>query len=266
MLALRGRCRIHISPVSTSKGRRDKVYVIMIKNWTTLGVVLKRTNLGEADRLLTIYTEKFGKISAIAKSARKPKSSFVSHLEPGTIIQFELAHGKTFYIITGAKTIKHYDFSELPKMRALFHWLELTDKITALHAPQTQLFDQISDGIKACSERSDHAYLHELGLFSTTGFKLELKVCVAGREPLKESSNGFSARLGGLVCVNHSEKAKDFVKISASSIKIMRLAQSHDWDTLEKIVVPDTVTGEARNIVRLCRYEIIEQELKSDQM
>ncbi len=239
---------------------------MMIKNWTTLGVVLKRSNLGEADRLLTIYTEKLGKISAIAKSARKPKSSFASHLEPGTIIQFELAHGKTFYIITSAKTIKHYDFGQMEKLRALFHWLELADKISVAHEPQPALFDQIADGLAICASQPQRCYLYELGLFGTIGYKLVLDVCVVGREKLAEEGNGFSARLGGVVCAIHDQKADDLVKISVSAIKLLRLAQTRTYDTLEKVTIPDKVMAEARQIVALCRYEIIEQELKSDRI
>ena len=44
-------------------------------------IVLRRTDFGEADRLLTLYSRDFGKIKAIAKGARKPQSRKTGHVE-----------------------------------------------------------------------------------------------------------------------------------------------------------------------------------------
>ena len=48
------------------------------------GIILQRSDWGEADRLITIYTRELGKIRSIAKGVRKPRSRKAGHLEPFT--------------------------------------------------------------------------------------------------------------------------------------------------------------------------------------
>lgn len=74
----------------------------------TLGIVLRRTNYGEADRILNIITPE-GRISAIAKGVRKEKSKLAGGVEMFSLIDFNIHQGKgELGIVTGAKMIKYY--------------------------------------------------------------------------------------------------------------------------------------------------------------
>lgn len=74
----------------------------------TFGYVLRRTNYGEADRILNILTPN-GKIAAIAKGVRKEKSKLAGGIEMFSLIDFNIHQGKSeLGIITGAKMIKYY--------------------------------------------------------------------------------------------------------------------------------------------------------------
>ena len=70
----------------------------------TEGIVLRYTNLGEADKILTILTRNNGKIKAIAKGCRKPKSSLLSSSEVFVFSEFVLYKGTNFYHISQAVT------------------------------------------------------------------------------------------------------------------------------------------------------------------
>ena len=75
----------------------------------TLGYVLRRTNYGEADRILNIITPE-GKVTAIAKGVRKPKSKLAGGIEMFSLIDFNIHSGKSeFGIVTSAKMLKYYD-------------------------------------------------------------------------------------------------------------------------------------------------------------
>ena len=74
----------------------------------TLGFVLRRTNYGEADRILNIITP-VGKISAIAKGVRKEKSKLAGGVEMFTLSDFNIHKGKSdIAVVTGARMVKHY--------------------------------------------------------------------------------------------------------------------------------------------------------------
>ena len=81
------------------------------KDIRTLGIVLKRTNYGEADRILSIITPN-GKISVIAKGVRKPKSKLAGAVEMLTLSELMVHFGRSeLGILTSAKMMQH--FSEL---------------------------------------------------------------------------------------------------------------------------------------------------------
>lgn len=74
----------------------------------TKGYVLRRTNYGEADRILNIITP-IGKVSAIAKSARKEKSKLAGGIEMFSLVDINLHKGKSdLWTVTGAKMLDHY--------------------------------------------------------------------------------------------------------------------------------------------------------------
>jgi hypothetical protein len=68
-------------------------------------IIIKKTKLGEADRILTLYTPDLGKIQAVAKGVRRPKSKLAGHLELLTHSLVSLARGRNLDTITGSQTI-----------------------------------------------------------------------------------------------------------------------------------------------------------------
>ncbi len=69
------------------------------------GVVLRTYKLGEADRIVVLFTRGRGKIRAVAKGVRRTRSKFGSRLEPGTIVQLQLYEGRNLDIITQAERV-----------------------------------------------------------------------------------------------------------------------------------------------------------------
>ncbi len=240
-----------------------------MRNVTTVAIVLKRHNLGEADRLLTLFTKELGKVSAIAKGARKPKSKFGSHLEPGNVIQFDLAQGKTFYVVTAGKTDQYFRYEQMDTMQALFIWLEIIDQVIHQGEVNKPVFELAIKGLDAINKLPDtvgQAALIELELYSTIGYQLTLDKCIIGREVLKQDSNAISMRAGGVVCSFHRSHTPDAMPISVSAIKILRLIEQQQFETLQKITMDQPLQKELKAIATLQRHEIIEKRLKSEQL
>src|SRR5687768_9809563 len=78
------------------------------KTYRTEAIVLRRTDFGEADRLLTLFSRELGKIKAIAKGARKPQSRKTGHVELFMRTQFLIAQGRDLDIITQAEMVEGY--------------------------------------------------------------------------------------------------------------------------------------------------------------
>lgn len=129
------------------------------KDIRTFGFVLRRTNYGEADRILNIITPE-GKISAIAKGVRKEKSKLAGGVEMFSLSEFNLHFGKSeFAVVTSAKMIKYYgnivkDFSRLELAGMIL-------KKTSL-ASESSDNEEYYDIVKQCLEGIDAGYSNEV--------------------------------------------------------------------------------------------------------
>lgn len=106
------------------------------------GIVLKRTNVGEADRIVTILTKEYGKIAAVAKGVRKLSSSKKSYLEPGNQIKVLLVKTGSLPIITQASMLHQAIEANatLRSIRSLVQWLEIMDTIFVEEELDDQLY------------------------------------------------------------------------------------------------------------------------------
>ncbi|PIT89249.1 MAG: DNA repair protein RecO [Candidatus Levybacteria bacterium CG10_big_fil_rev_8_21_14_0_10_36_7] len=87
----------------------------------TKGIILKGSNIGESDKLLTVFTEKFGKIHAKAQGARYLKSKLRYNLENFSYSNLSLILNRGYWRITGAEEIQNRKqiISEVEKQKTL---------------------------------------------------------------------------------------------------------------------------------------------------
>lgn len=113
--------------------------------YKTQGIIIKRTNLGEVDRLLTVYTKDFGKILVRAKSVRRSQSKLKGHLELFLHSHLSLAPGKNLDIITGAETIERFSglHQQLPYLATAYYLSEVIDKSLAGPEKDEQIWQLI---------------------------------------------------------------------------------------------------------------------------
>jgi len=103
----------------------------MSHSFKTEAIVLKRTNTGETDRIVTLLSKDHGKIVCVAKGVRKLKSSNRAILEPGNLAQIFLIETKSLPILTQSKLIKEADSvrKSLTGISQLSQILEIFDRL-----------------------------------------------------------------------------------------------------------------------------------------
>lgn len=114
-----------------------------MRNSKTSGIILKRSNFGEADKILTVFSSNLGKIKVLAKGVRRIKSRRAPHLELFNEVELVLHNGHTFQTITEAKIINDFSLekSDLKSTGLLFYLSEVIDKILPEHQPHPELFE-----------------------------------------------------------------------------------------------------------------------------
>ena len=110
--------------------------------YSDAGVVLARRNYGEADRILSLFSQNHGRITVIAKGIRKPASRKRGHLEVFSRIKFQAVRGKSLDLLTEAETIENYSLvrKNLTKTSLAYFFLEVIGRTTREGEPHPELF------------------------------------------------------------------------------------------------------------------------------
>ena len=137
------------------------------RSYTLEGIVLKRSNLGETDRLVTLLTQEQGKFVCIAKGVRKLNSSKSAYLEPGNIIRAFLINTKSMPLLTQAMLIDDASKTKtsLAQIRQLMQILEIFDKLLVeqeIDQPTFQLILEIRQALVIQKTSSIRKNLNQL--------------------------------------------------------------------------------------------------------
>ena len=123
-------------------------------------IVLRHMDWGEADRLLWLFTREVGKVRAVAKGIRKPRSRKAGHLEPFTRAELLLAHGRDLPIITQAEAKEVYPTLrvDLVRMGYASYIIELLDRFTYEEGENISLYRLLCDSLSRINKEKDPAF------------------------------------------------------------------------------------------------------------
>jgi DNA repair protein RecO (recombination protein O) len=164
-------------------------------------VVLSRIKLGEADRIVTLFTRNHGKVRAVAKGVRKTKSRFGGRLELFQRVDLMLYRGRNLDTITAASIIEPFRTirDEYASYTAACAMAEAVEKITEEHERQHSTYKLLLAGMAALDRGQGATIVPAflVKLLSVSGYHPSLGVCAGcGGGDLQ----GFSPALGGAVC------------------------------------------------------------------
>ena len=112
------------------------------KKFTSEGIVISRKNYSEADRILVIYTNDYGKLFVMAKGVRKLKSKKRGHLEVFSHIKFSASKGSGIDVMTEVESINdfHKIKKDLKKVALAYYFMEVVFKLTSHEEKNKELF------------------------------------------------------------------------------------------------------------------------------
>ncbi len=177
------------------------------------GIVLKARDFSEADQIITLLSDEKGKLSAIAKGVRRPKSSLASGTRPFTHSRFQLWEGRNLDGVSQVEVVEGFSGlrEDLELMACASYVTELVDQFTSENMGQ-ELFPFLLTMLYVLDNFSDPELavrLFELRLFELTGFGLNWQHCTRCDAGLEEGSQlQFSPRDGGVLCSDCSEEGR----------------------------------------------------------
>ena len=234
----------------------------------TQGIVLRYTNHGEADKILTLLTRSKGKVKAYAKGCRKPKSSLLSSCELFAFSEFVLYKGSSFYHITQAETreIFYNIRNDLLKLSHANYFVELADFVSVEEVASERLFLLLAKALYYLSTGDVQLGILSLGyqlrLMDISGFRPHINRCVSCGCTEGDSFR-FSIELGGLICGECRMEDKSAYKISAGSIEMFKIFLNTDISRLNTIKMDNTIFNEMDKIIRVFVQTHLDKRFKS---
>ena len=241
----------------------------MNRNYVVDAVVMKHRPIGEADRLITFYTNTTGKVNAVARSARKPGSKFGGSLDLLNHVRVSLARGRSLDHVSESDVINsHREIKKnLDRMAQAIYVMELVDTFGEDRSANRDLFDstvsilnEYDTGINLALE----TLKFEMKLLKSTGFVPEFLVCVKCRSDLPPESHLFDSNSGGVLCEDcrHDVHGQTQI-ISISSMKILRNLQRNRYKGSGSVEFSTEVSLELRSLMQMYLRFTAEKDLKT---
>jgi DNA repair protein RecO (recombination protein O) len=218
----------------------------------TIGIVLRVIEFSESSCIVTLMTRDYGKITVLAKGARRRKSPFEGALDLLSISRIVFLHKKSeaLDLLTEAKLERRFRSAalNLDRLYAGFYVVELLAAMTDEGDPHPMLYELAEETIEHMDTGSDLVRTlirFELGSLNLLGHRPMLDHCVGcGRAKAAENiAVHFGLKAGGIFCSTCRSGKTSVVRLSAETWQLLnRLSRTTDRDDASA----STAGGEVR--------------------
>ena len=236
--------------------------------YKTEAIVLRHQALGDADKIITIYTPHLGKLRIVAKGVLKPRSRLAGHVEALTRSSMMIARGQSLDVLSQIISIDAFVTlrEDLARISQGIYAAELLDLFTAQDDADLNLYQAFLSTLTALSQAQDGGLVlrhFELRLLGILGFAPELYVCVSCGDLASGARTHFSASAGGLLCSGCVRGERAVRPISRDALTSLRFLQKADLSKITEKVTPPSLAREMEVTMRdYLRYQL-EREVKS---
>ncbi|HSF81739.1 MAG TPA: DNA repair protein RecO [Anaerolineales bacterium] len=231
-------------------------------------LVLRHSDWGEADRLISLYSREHGKLRAIAKGVRKVRSRKAGHLEPFTRTSLLLARGRDLPLVTQADTIEAY----LPLREDLVlvgytsYVIELIDRFTYEDEENRSLYRLLVDTLSRLAAGQEPELVvryYEIRLLDLLGFRPHLFHCANCEREVQPEDQFFSAELGGVLCPDCGRGKSGVRPISMTALKYLRHFQRSNFAEARRARMAPEIARELEILSQHYLTHLLERNLNS---
>ncbi len=238
------------------------------QQYRTRAVILRRHDLGETDRILTIFTRAYGKKRAVAKGVRKPQNRKAGHVELFSEVDALISVGRSLDVLSQVEMVNSFYplRADLEHTTYALHVLELVDAFTEDDDAFESLYDLLVQGLHWLEETDKLGLVisyFELQLLAEVGYQPQLFHCVICDDDLKPVRQYFSIADGGVVCPSCGETTPRTRKLSLNAFKVLRHMVRNPYQAIAELSITPRVQGELNAHLRATLAYHLERRLKS---
>jgi DNA repair protein RecO (recombination protein O) len=201
------------------------------------GVVLRTMPLGEADRIITLFTRRNGRVRAVAKGVRRTSSRFGARLEPAMYVDLQLHEGRSLDTVTQADLLGPYGAviaGDYPRHTAGAVMLETAERLTSEERqPALRLFLLLVGGLRAlAADEHPPALVMDsflLRALAVSGYAMSVDDCARCGEPGPHP--WVSVAGGGVVCPRC--RPHGAASVSVAAVLLLTALLRGDWPSAE---------------------------------
>ena len=236
---------------------------------TTHAVVLKSTRWGEADRILTFFSLRLGKVRGIARGARRMKSRFGGMLEPFSSVNLTFFDKRN----DSLASVSHVDSLEsfsalretLDRIWAASCMVALVDGVTADRDPSPPIFHTLLEGLRSLVQTDDPGLLtliFQIHILGQAGFQPQIDRCASCGRDFGEQHSKFSPSAGGGLCRLCDQGSWDYcLPMSPGSVAFLHQARRIPFVLATRLKATGQVRREVEDIVETYARTVVGKRL-----
>jgi DNA repair protein RecO (recombination protein O) len=222
----------------------------------TRAIVLRVIEFSESSCVVTLFTEDFGKVSALAKGAKRPKSPFEGALDLLALVRivFLRKSSDALDLLTEGKLERRFRSAQrdLARLYAGYYVAELLAELTDAGDPHPELFaaaDAALLALDGSAPLAETVLRFELAALRLLGHLPSLSLCVVCGKPVETAERvAFGMTAGGVLCPDCRPGKRQVVSVSGPVIEVLRQA-SNEEQLLAPLEIHPKLRGELRAIM-----------------
>lgn len=218
-------------------------------------IIIKSIDYRDSEKIVTIFTEKEGKIKAIAKGTKKPSSSLRACIQPFVYSSLYLSRGRNMDIITQGKVVDFFANCREDISRTLYciYLMELLDKSLMERARLPGLFNttlQVLNYLNLVGFSPLIIRYFEMKLLIQLGYQPVLQKC-ANCGQNRPNYNYFSTAEGGVICNQCRDRLMGsiLIPLSGETLAIIKLLSTAQINILGRLRVSDLALAELEQLL-----------------
>lgn len=212
--------------------------MIILSLIKTQGIVLKYINLGESDKIITLLTDKLGKVDVVAHGAKSHKSKFMASTQPFCYGEYILYKGKSLYTLSQSSINESFQtiLMDFDKLIYSSYILELIDNLTEKDAKSISLLALLLKTLYIITHDEVNIEIIilvvEFKAIALSGYLPQLKYCLHCKCEVIEGY--FSIKNGGVICNHCCNTIHSDYKVDAIEIKYLQTIKNIKLEDLNK--------------------------------
>ena len=239
-----------------------------MRTHTINAIVIRRTDLAEKDRILTLFSKESGRISAVAKGARRPGSRLGGASEPFTYSKMLISTGRDLDIIAQAEIIESFPNvkQNIDAVSYGIYMLELIGNFIDSEQANAQLFDNLLSAMYILESGTDPKLTtryFELNMLDVLGYKPHFDVCLRCAGPIGIEKAVFSPSMGGMICKECGMPPNDAIWVSGAITSYFKALEETQPHKIKDLHFPK---GAMQDLEKTLKWHIkyrLERKLKS---